>query len=74
MGVAFKQNRLLLYRTLYKIGGKDLVQELNYKGCPWLHMFHSKELYKNELLDKAFNWRSSVQGHYFWVRINKELI
>jgi len=64
---AFRENRRFLYRTLYKIGGRNLIQELNEIGCEWCDEFKtSKIYYASEALDYAFFWKESTQGFEFW--------
>jgi len=69
----FKANRRLLYRTLWKLGGKFLVEELNNKRCGWARSFSSIENERMDMLSSAFRWKSSKQGFNFWGAINKRI-
>ena len=69
----FKENRRLLYRTLWKLGGKELVEELNNKECEWWGGFSVAKHDRRGVLINAFDWRESKQKYSFWSEINKRI-
>jgi len=69
----FKENRRLLYRTLWKLGGKELVEDLNDKECDWFKEFIHTKQSQDVVLINAFDWRESKQEYSFWSEINKRI-
>lgn len=66
MSETFKKNRRLLYRVLWKLGGKVLINELNNKDCEWWYHMSDDLLHKDTILTYAFSWENSNQGHLYW--------
>jgi len=69
----FKENRRLLYRTLWKLGGKELVEELNNKECEWWGILNEIRYDREDVLENAFDWYESKQKQSFWNTINDRI-
>jgi len=69
----FKANRRLLNRTLWKLGGKELVEKLNNKECEWWCTFSEIKYDRENVLENAFDWYGSKPSGSFWHTINDRI-
>jgi len=60
------RNKNRLIELLFRLGGQELVLELNEKDCDWCDWFGDVLIDDEDLLNFAFEWSESTQGHHFW--------